>query len=235
MHNEFSDTWFSLFLDPIPAKDSDAETAFVLRHLPPPAFRSLLDVCCGSGRHATRLAAQGYYVLGIDKNPGAIAHAQHAAATNTRFLVHDMREIGALDLCFDGVLNLWHSFGYFDDATNADVLRQVHDTLRPGGRFVLDIYNRECMERLPERREFEKDGVHVVSEYRWSGKRVTCSLIYNHGAGSDTFDWRIYTPAEIRAIAGQVGLRCRLACAWFNEQIAPSAEHARMQLVFERA
>ncbi|HEX5689506.1 MAG TPA: class I SAM-dependent methyltransferase, partial [Roseiflexaceae bacterium] len=206
MQNEFSDTWFALFLDPIPAKDSDTETAFVLRHLPPGSFRSLLDLCCGPGRHAKRLAALGYYVLGVDNNAGAIARAERSAAPHTRFLVHDMRDIGALDLTFDGVVNLWHSFGYFDDTTNADILRQIRDKLRPGGRFVLDIYNRDCLERLPQRRQFEKDGVHVVTEYQWSGKRVTCSLTYDHGAGSDRFEWRIYTPDEIREIAGAAGL-----------------------------
>jgi hypothetical protein len=33
-----------------------------------------------------------------------------------------MRELGQLPACFDGVLNLWHSFGFYDAATNRTVL-----------------------------------------------------------------------------------------------------------------
>jgi SAM-dependent methyltransferase len=232
--NDFSATWYTVFLDSIPARDSDSETAFILRHLPPAHFPSLLDLCCGSGRHLVRLAAHGYQLLGIDNNPHAIAQAHRTAVPGTRFLVHDMRELDRITPLFDGILNLWHSFGYFDDATNQDILRQIRAKLRPGGRFLLDIYNRESLERFPARRQFEKEGVRVVTEYHWSGKRVRCTLTYDEGAGSDTFEWRIYTPQEIRDLSSEVGLRCLVACAWFNEQLIPSAEHTRMQFVFER-
>jgi SAM-dependent methyltransferase len=234
MRNDFSATWYTVFLDPIPAKDSETETAFVRRHLPPAGFPSLLDLCCGPGRHALRLASHGYQILGIDKNPHAIAQAQHDAYPGTHFMVHDIRNLGTINGTFDGILNLWHSFGYFDDATNQDVLRHIYTKLRPGGRFILDIYNRECLERFPARRHFEKEGVQVVTEYHWLGKRLTCSLTYNGGTGSDTFEWRIYTPHEIRELTSALGFCCLVACAWFDEQIVPSAEHARMQFVFER-
>jgi SAM-dependent methyltransferase len=234
MRNDFSATWYTVFLDPFPGKDSDTEAAFVLRHLPPATFPFLLDLCCGPGRHAGRLATHDYQIIGIDKNADAIAQARLHAPQYTDFLVHDMRELDSLRTTFDGVLNLWHSFGYFDDATNQDILRQIYRTLRPGGRFVLDIYNRECLEHFPARRQFEKEGVQVVTEYHWSGKRVTCSLTYEGENGSDTFEWRIYTPDEIRDITRELGFRCLVACARFDEQLSPSPEQARMQFVFER-
>lgn len=234
MRNNFSATWYRVFLDPIPAKDSDTEIAFVLRHLPPTDFVLILDLCCGPGRHATRLATHGYQIIGIDKNPEAIAQAQLNAPRLTHFMVHDMRELDSINATFDGVLNLWHSFGYFDDATNQDILRQIRTRLRPGGRFLLDIYNRESLEHFPARRHFEKEGVRVVAEYHWSEKRVRCSLTYDGGMGADAFEWRIYTPDEIRDLTHALGFRCLVACAGFDEQIIPSAEHARMQFVFER-
>jgi SAM-dependent methyltransferase len=234
MRNDFSATWYTVFLDPIPGKDSDTEVDFVLRHLPLSDFPLLLDLCCGSGRHAIGLAARGYQIMGIDKNPDAIARAQRSAPKSIHFMVHDMRELDSLSTTFDGVLNLWHSFGYFDDATNRDILRQIHARLRPGGCFILDIYNRESLERFPARRQFVKEGVQVITKYRWSGKRVTCSLTYDGGIGADTFEWRIYTPDEILDLTHELGFRCLIACARFDEQIIPSGEHARMQFVFER-
>ncbi len=68
MDNAFSPTWFSIFLDTMASATTEAEVAFVVRHLPPDRFPRLLDLCCGSGRHALPLHAHGYDVLGVDKN-----------------------------------------------------------------------------------------------------------------------------------------------------------------------
>lgn len=234
MRNEFSPTWYTLFLETMPAAASEAETAFVVRHLPPAQFPVLLDLCCGSGRHAAHFAAHGYRLLGIDRNAAAIATAKQLALPGCQFAVHDMREIEALPGTFDGIVSLWHSFGYFDDAKNADILRQIHDKLRAGGRLVLDIYNRDALRRAPATQHFEKEGVAVTSAYTWAGRRLTCSLSYDDGSEGDTFEWRLYTPDEIQTLATRLGFRCIVACAWFDEHLAPSAEHTRMQFVFER-
>ncbi|MEF3305653.1 class I SAM-dependent methyltransferase [Paenibacillus sp. GYB003] len=43
---------------------------------------------------------------------------------------------------FDAVVNLFTSFGYFeDDGEQLKVLRQIRKALKPGGRFVLDVMN----------------------------------------------------------------------------------------------
>jgi SAM-dependent methyltransferase len=232
--NEFSPTWYSLFMDTMPTAAGEAETAFVARHLPPAQFPRLLDLCCGSGRHAARFAAHGYHVLGVDQKAAAIARARQLGLPGCEFAVYDMRDVAALPHTFDGVVNLWHSFGYFDDRTNADILRQIHGKLRPGGRFVLDIYNRDALERAPATQHVEKEGVAVSSTYTWQGKRLRCELRYGDGSTSDTFEWRLYTPREIQQLAEQTGFHCIVGCAWFDERIAPSAEHTRMQWVFER-
>ena len=75
--------------------------------------------------------------------------------------------------------------------------------------------------------------MRVTSHDRWQGKRLTCTLSYD-GRSGDVFEWRIYTPDEIEELAARLGFRCVVACAWFDEQIAPSADHARMQFVLER-
>jgi SAM-dependent methyltransferase len=218
----------------MPDEASQTEAAFVLRHLPPDRFPRLLDLCCGPGRHARLLAGHGYYILGVDKNPAAIRQARELKAPNASFKVHDMREVETLPGTFDGAINMWHSFGYFDDDTNRDILRQLYDKLRPGGRLILDIYNRDSLARFPAIQEYEKAGVHVESEFTWSGKRLTCRLRYGSGASGDTFEWRIYTPGELLDITESLGFRCLVSCAWWDEQIAPSADDARMQFVLER-
>jgi SAM-dependent methyltransferase len=232
MRNEFSHEWYEIFLAPIAPESTDAEIAFLERQLPPARFPSLLDVCCGPGRHARAFAGRGYRVLGVDANAPAIQRAAAQALPGTSFQVLDMRALDSLGGGFDGVTNLWHSFGYFDDAANEDVLRQMAAQLRQEGRLVIDVYNRNHIATLPLVETYERAGKLVRSKRSWSGPRHRVELEYA-GGGRDELEWRLYTPSEFAALAEAAGLQIRLACAWFRESLAPSAEHARMQFVLE--
>ena len=156
--NEFSAEWYRIFLDPIGAELTRSEVEFVARQLPPAEFPALLDVACGPGRHAAALVARGYRVLGVDVNPDAIARARVAVPRGAEFRALDMRELGSLAERFDGVTNLWHSFGYFDDAANERVLQQMRERLRPGGRLLLDVYNRAHFAPMPPEETSERNG-----------------------------------------------------------------------------
>jgi SAM-dependent methyltransferase len=221
--NEFSPEWYRIFLDPISAESTGAEIEFVARQLPPAEFPSLLDVCCGPGRHAGALVALGYQVLGVDVNAEAIARAR-AAVPDAEFRARQ-RELGSLDRHFDAVTNLWHSFGYFDDATNERVLGAMAARLRPGGRLLLDVYNREHFERQPAEQVAERNGVRIHTVRSWRGPRLRVELDYD-GAPGDRLEWRLYTPDELARVLEAHGLRVRLASAWFRETLAPSPEHA---------
>lgn len=229
----FSNDWYATFLDRIPREQTEAELAFIERQLPLVSHPSILDVCCGSGRHANALARRGYRVLGLDTNSGAVAGACAAAPPGASFQLLDMRELQSLPHAFDGVINLWASFGYFDDATNAAILRQIAAKLGPGGRAIIDIYNRDHMLTLPAEESTERGGVTIRTTRRWLGSRLNVRLEYGSGAG-DEFEWRLYTPAEFSSLASAAGLQPIVACAWFDEAKAASHEHARMQFVLER-
>jgi len=93
--------------------------------------RRILDLNCGIGRHSIELGKRGISVLGTDLSPYFIQIARkraksHQVTDKVRFKVADMRTIGAVlaKERFDGVINLENSFGYYDDKTNADILRQ---------------------------------------------------------------------------------------------------------------
>ena len=229
----FSADWFSIFLDAIPPAQTDAEVAFITRQLPLASHPSILDVCCGPGRHAIPLARHGYRVLGIDTSGAQVSRAAAAAPTNAAFRTHDMRQLDSLNETFDGVINLWASFGYFDDATNESVLRQITARLRPGGRAIIDLYNREHMITMPPIDVAARSGVHVRTERSWSGSRLKVLLQYSTGAG-DEYEWHVYTPAEFASLCVGAGLEPTLSCAWFTESMPASAEHARMQFVLQR-
>lgn len=231
--NAFSPTWYATYLEAIPRDRTEAEVAFVGRHLPMATYPRLLDLCCGTGRHAAELARNGYAVLGVDTNTAALASARATAPPGARFEVRDMRQLSSIGQRFDGVINLWQSFGYFDDETNAVVLRQMRDVLRPGGRAIVDLYNRDHFAALPASETSVWNGRRVDTTRSWIGHRLSVGLVYETGA-TDSFDWRLYTPVEFADLSRAAGFTMRHQCGWFSESIRPSPEHARMQFVLER-
>ncbi len=231
--HEYSGAWYATFLDTIPAAQTANEVAFIRRQLPVKSYRSILDVCCGQGRHANPLGQAGYRVVGIDSNAAALERARKTAPNWATYREGDMRRLEELGETFDAVINLWASFGYFDDATNGAVLCQIASVLRPGGRALIDVYHRDHMLRLPETDTAERAGTVVTTRRSWLGNRLRVELTYATGGG-DQFEWRLYTPDELSQLCAAAGLRTVLTCAWFTETLPASPEHARMQLVLER-
>ncbi len=101
----------------------------------------ILDLACGKGRHAIHMNNLGYDVIGIDLSEESISIAKKAENETLAFFVHDMRELYWADH-FDCVLNLFTSFGYFDEESdNLKTLQSVHDGLKPGSVLVIDFMN----------------------------------------------------------------------------------------------
>jgi SAM-dependent methyltransferase len=201
-----------------------------------------LFLCCGFGRHAIALAERGYQVTGLDREAAATAEAERrsqAAGVEVTYVTGDMREIGELRDTFDSVINMWQSLSYFDDDTNADVLRAIHDLLTPGGRFIVDLYNRASFERQQGTKQQEINGFTVESCGYMQGDRWHSELTYRDTegtiAGGDHLEWRLYTPQEFDSLATACGFTTRLACAWWDDGLAPSPEIGRMQIVLERS
>ena len=124
----------------------------------------ILDLNCGIGRHSIELGKRGIDVLGTDLSPAYIKIARERAQKRkvedkVRFQVVDMRQVQSAlsneDL-FDGILCLWTSFGFYDDDTNDDIVRQCLKLVKPGGFFVLDIVNRDWVLRNFSERSFER-------------------------------------------------------------------------------
>ena len=147
-----------------------------------------------------------------------------------------MRALGAAGGEFDAALSLWQSFGYFDDLSNERVLAGIVTVLRPGGRFVLDIYNRSFFETRQGTRQFERNGVPIYETKQIHDNRLRVVLTYGSESDSrtDTFDWRVFTPDEIGELGSRHSLSLVLTCTSFEARRKPVADDARMQLVLEK-
>lgn len=114
---------------------------------------SALDVACGKGRHSKYMAQCGMNVTGIDLSENSIRFAQQFATEKLRFVRHDMREVFAENE-FDVVLNLFSSFGYFDDvADDAKAIKAMTSALKKRGHLILDYMNPEYIIRNLKVRE----------------------------------------------------------------------------------
>jgi len=171
----------------------------------------LLDICCGNGRHMATLLELGYEVTGVDLSEAQLRRAAERPGFTDRLVRADVRDL-PFDRCFDGAVNLFTSFGYFeDDRDNAAALRQMSQTLKPGGVLAMDLINRSYLEQnfVPLTRR-EDDGVTIESR-----RSLTDTRSFKHTTVSDasgkiqTFNEsvRLYRPKEIASMFGDAGLR----------------------------
>lgn len=130
--------------------ESDSEADAVWRLLELEADIEVLDLACGHGRIANRLAERGARVAGLDATPLFLDRAREDAAerrVEVEYVDGDMRSLPWPDGRFDRVFSWFTSFGYFYDLENRRVLREARRSLRPGGRLLIE--NNNLAELLP--------------------------------------------------------------------------------------
>jgi SAM-dependent methyltransferase len=215
----FDDDYLRIYRAMISPEMTAGEVDFLEAALALPAGGEVLDVACGYGRHAIGLARRGYRVTGVDFNPQyleAAARDATAAGATARWVTADMRAL-PFERDFDGVYSYFTSFGYFSDEENERVLAGVAGALRPGGRFLLDVLNRDWILTHPQQRVWNplEDGSLLMEETSLDLRR---SLVLNRqihvapqsGAQiTKEFTLRAYTCAELESLCARHGLVVR--------------------------
>jgi SAM-dependent methyltransferase len=104
--------------------------------------KCVLDIACGTGRHAIALCAAGFNVVGLDISIKLLRIAKSRGAL---WLVRgDLRFLPFKAESFDVVISVDNSFGYLPSKDeDQKSLVEARRILRKGGRFVLDVFNRE--------------------------------------------------------------------------------------------
>ncbi|HUA42378.1 MAG TPA: class I SAM-dependent methyltransferase [Streptosporangiaceae bacterium] len=171
--------------------------------------RTVLDLGCGTGNDAARLAREGYLVIAVDLSGAAITQAQARFGSTARFMVADMAQrLPFPDKGFDAVMSNVALHMFPDDVTRA-VFAEVGRLVRPGGLFVFHVNaleDRPLRARWQPARELEPDFVveqsgqtmHFFSEAylrellgEWRQLELT-SVPIRHGATGELFKhvWR---------------------------------------------
>jgi SAM-dependent methyltransferase len=193
------------------------EVDFIEACLAVPAGGEVLDVGCGYGRHAIELVQRGLSVTGVDLSLPLLIRAadesqRRALAVN--FVHSDMREM-AFERQFDGAYSMLTSFGYFDEESNLKVAEGVARALKPGGRFLVDVLNRDyVVADLPARVWWEGDGCVVLEEvdFNFNTSRIIThrSVVFEDGRQLEQeISVRAYSLHELGKLLRHAGFRVR--------------------------
>ena len=223
----------------VSAGADDATVELVWRLLDLRPGLRVLDLACGHGSLANRLAARGCLVTGLDSSAVFLDRARADAAAlgvDVHYLAGDMRELPWRDH-FDRVVNWSTAFGYFDDEANRGVLAGISGALRPGGRLAMDLNN--LTSRLstfqPSRVLMGEGDDRLADRYRLDPLTarlwVERTVIRGSRARHVSFMVRLFGFPEIRDWLLAAGFATVSGYGEDGEDLA--AEHDRMILVAE--
>jgi SAM-dependent methyltransferase len=195
---------------------TDREVAGVIRllDLQPPA--SILDLACGYGRHAVRLAERGFTVTGFDLSPSMLEAAERRAEERgvaLTLIEGDMRRLPFVRE-FDAAVCLFTSFGFFAEETDhVHVAQGVHAALHDGGVFLLDVINRDAVLRSFQPTQWQSlEAGYLLSENsfdpltsRVSGRQL---LLPTTGDPREyPLEVRLFSAHELRLLLSAQGYR----------------------------
>ncbi|MGE0615962.1 MAG: class I SAM-dependent methyltransferase [Bacteriovoracia bacterium] len=197
------------------AKLASNEAAFIKRAAGFEKGASILDVPCGTGRHARALGRLGMQVTALDINRTCLSLARaRFAHANVKYRQGDMAKLAAYRDHFDGVVNLFTSFGYFDtDARNRAVLMGMVRTLKRGGKLVLHTINRTYWLEHFQPNAWRVDGDWISVEARHYDAATKYHEAYlssvnnRTGRGAALYHRiRLYSPEEMIDLMRECGL-----------------------------
>jgi SAM-dependent methyltransferase len=192
---------------------ADEQVEKILR-LVQPEGKTVLDLCCGSGRHAVSLAGRGFRVTGVDRTAFLLERAAEkarSAGVDIEWVQKDMRSFvrpGA----FDFALNMFTSFGYFEnEEEDLDTLRHLHESLKPGGACLLDLMGKECLAMIfePTHAETAPDGSTLIQRCQvfdgWHKLHNEWILIKDGEVRTFEFDLTLYSGYELKGLLREAG------------------------------
>lgn len=225
----FGHDYLDVYGHELTAERTAREAGFIERALGLGAGDRVLDLCCGPGRHAVTLAARGYRVTAQDLSAAYLARAAESArqaGVPLETVRSDMRVIPAPEP-FDAVINMFTAFGYLEsEDEDRKVLGAVAQALRPGGRLLLDLLNREWVIANYVQNDWHAgaDGTLYLERRELdlvtSRNHVTFTSIPPAGGRREIAGHhvRLYTLTETIALLAAAGLRFVRAHGGFDDE-----------------
>jgi len=176
---------------------------------------TLLDLGCGPGRFSIAMARRGLRVTGVDRTRLLLDTARSLATSrdlSIEWVLSDMRDFVRPD-SFDLAISMFTSFGYFEShEDNVRVLRNVRESLRPGGRLVMELMGKEILASVfrPVTCEELDDGSLLVQrhaiEHGWN--RISNDWLLVRGDALEArfrFSHWVYSARELEEMTMRAG------------------------------
>ena len=154
-----------------------------------------------------------FEVVGIDRSKEYVFEAGQSARAEglrARFIAMDVRDLPFRDH-FDLAISMWTSFGFFDEEANASIIAGIRRSLVPGGKFFIELINRDWLVRNFEPRSWSRIDESLilleerVFEMRTSVNRCTWYFLEGGQVKETPIELRVYSFHEIVALLRRCG------------------------------
>ena len=189
-------------------KEAEAFIKNIVTYLNLNKADSILDLACGKGRHSIFLNSLGYDVTGLDLSKNSIEHAKTNESESLHFEVHDMRDV--YETQFEIVLNLFTSFGYFqEEMDNFKVIQTIKSSLKQNGIGVIDYMNSPLViDNLIAHNSYESDGIKFELKRNYKDGFITKNIEVNDDGNSFHFEEKVraFTFQDFETMLSNAGL-----------------------------
>ncbi|NNF01169.1 MAG: class I SAM-dependent methyltransferase [Bacteroidia bacterium] len=164
----------------------------LIAHLDVDREDQILDLACGKGRHSQYLNDRGFNVIGLDYSSSNIIHCKEFENDRLHFYEHDMRNSFRPN-SFDLTLNLFTSFGYFDnEEDNCSTIKSIAKDLKKGGHVVIDfLISVSVINNIVEEEDKNIDGLHFNITKKLDHKTLVKTIDITDKQDKLTFQERV--------------------------------------------
>lgn len=218
-------------------KDYAAEADYISKLLKSlnPNGRTVLELGCGTGRHARLLLKRGFELHGIDRSADMVKIAQSEEAADEdgiSFQVGDIQTI-RIERCFDFVISLFHVMSYQTSNDHFQAaLSTAYAHLRPTGYFIFDawfgpgVLTDPPVVRIKRISEGHRSLLRIAEPTVFPNENVVqvdYTIFMNDGHQNDfstlqeSHRMRYLFVPEVELMLSRVGFRLLRSTAWMKE------------------
>ena len=191
----------------------DASVAWITRTFGLGPGCRVIDLGCGPGLYASRLARTGSAVTGIDFSPRSIEYARDRAAQDDLPIDYRLGDYLELDIepGYDLATMIMCDFCALSPEQRSRLLVRVADMLAPGGAFLFDVHSLAYFETWEEMAAYGAgmmDGFWSSAPYygfqntfKYEAEKVVLEkyLIVERDRSTEYFNWFQHYDAETLA------------------------------------
>ena len=183
--------------------------SWITEIVPTEKYHRLLDIGCGPGIYAEKFAQNGYEVTGVDFSKRSICYAQTSAKQKNldiTYLYQNYLDL-QVDKQVDFATMIYCDYAVLSPANRETVVRNIYRQLKPGGKFLMDVFSKEQYQIFSEGKTWEthtKGGfwreqsyIELSARYKYSGNVTLEQFVILTSQGNSVYYiWNTYYSAQ---------------------------------------